>query len=168
MITVAARISLNAGALVTMKVVGNEGRGACEGVKEKRSELASLSEQGGGAEGAEGGREEGESQSAWEGGSERAREGFVFELAARQPSQPNRRCTLQGRCSPSRRRLVPAHSAESVDDLSHNREAGVCNHGIHCGEARKQLCLRYEICCWGVGLCLARRRSNRRDRPLTS
>ena len=68
MITVAARISLNAGAFVTMKEGGNEGRGACEGAREKRSELASLSEQGGGAEGAEEGREEGESQSAWEGG----------------------------------------------------------------------------------------------------
>ena len=88
-------------------------------------------------------------------------EEFIYELAARSPSQRNRRCTLQvrvqgwSRCSPSR----PAHSAESVDNpsvgrLTQNRTGGVCNHGMHCGESSG-------ICTLLLGsLCL--------DLPLTS
>ena len=65
--------SLRPTLLVAMKV-RKEVRGACEGGREKRSERASLSEQGG-AEGAKGGREEGESQSVSLGGRE---EGGIY------------------------------------------------------------------------------------------
>ena len=106
------------------------------------SKRASLSVQGGGrSEGAKRGREDGECQPVSLEGREGGREGFIYELAARSPSQQNRRCTLQGcsRCSPSR----PAHSAESVDDpsvgrLNQNRKRGVCHHEMIADERAKK------------------------------
>ena len=104
------------------------------------SKRASLSVQGGEigrSEEREGRRRVSASQPGREGG----REGFIYELAARSPSQQNRRCTLQGcsRCSPSR----PAHSAESVDDpsvgrLNQNRKRGVCHHEMIADERAKK------------------------------